>query len=274
MLKTVVTSFTEKGYNLYGKNFIESFKRHWKGVNLVVYYEGDKLLEPDWHYIDEVEGLSDWMDSISKFPMMSGDMGDGTYNIQLDARMVRKPFIQAHACNTYGGKVFWVDADVFTFADVPETFLDDVLPDDKFCCHLGRDGWEFPDYTESGFLGFNTEHPLYQSFFGAYMAVFKSGLVFTFDSWHDCYGFDAARHHFKAPEQFVNLAAHIKPDVTNHPFVNSVLGQYMDHRKGPRKQSRTEQSDLVIKRDEPYWSKPIILPVEMKKPNIESGSKW
>lgn len=266
MHKTVITSFTEQGYQVYGKAFIESFKKYWpKDVKLVVYYEGDNLRD-DWHFIEEVEGLQDWMEAISKFPMMKGDLGDGTYEINLDAGMVRKSFMQAHACKVYGGKVFWIDADVITHSHVPEHFLDTMLPDNKFCCYLGRDEWEFPKYTESGFLGFNTEHPLFPNFFGAYLAVFKSGMIFTLEGWHDCYGFDAARLAFKNFDgEFINLAAHLVPDSTMHPFVNSELGKYMDHRKGNRKTSRTKKEELVVERPEPYWN-------EEKKTDVVIGN--
>jgi hypothetical protein len=259
MQKTVVTSFTDEGYEVYGKNFIETFKKNWpEDVRLVVYYEGNNIRD-DWHFIEEVEGYQDWMDNISKFPMMLGNIGDGTYNIQLDAAMVRKPLIQRHACKQYRGKVIWVDADVITHSKVTHEFLDKVLPDDKFCCFLGREGWTSIPYTESGFLGFNTSHPLYESFFGAYISVFTSGVIFTLPGWHDCYGFDAARRFFKQNQNdFVNLSAHLKPESTNHPFVNSVLGEVMDHKKGKRKLSRTDSSELVVDRKELYW-KPIIL---------------
>lgn len=258
-MNTVITSFTEEGYQKYGKSFLETFKEYWPdNVNIVVYYEGDDP-RPGWHFIEEVDGLVDWMDAISKFPMMRGLIGDGQYEIQVDAGMARKMFMQIYAATTYGGKVFWVDADVITHAKVPTDFLDSVLPDDKLCCFLGREGWTFPDYTESGFLGFNTEHPLTASFFGAYKTIFTSGLIFRLNGWHDCYGFDAARNSFKAQrDAFINLSAHLKPDSTNHPFVNCVLGKYMDHKKGNRKKDRTPVSDLVIQRNEPYWNRIIV----------------
>ncbi len=188
------------------------------------------------------------MDAVAHFPMMSGRMGN-QYVIDFDARMARKSFIQAHAIKQFGGKVFWIDADTITHSKVPASFLDEVLPDDKFCCYLGRD-WM---YTESGFLGFNAAHPICQSFFTAYLQVFISGAIFTRRWWHDCAGFDAARKIVRNTEAFNDLAAHL-PEGVMHPFVNSVLGSFMDHRKGGRKGSRSSQEDLVIKRGEAYWN--------------------
>lgn len=273
-MKTVVTSFTEEGYERYGKAFIDSFREHWpKDVKLVVYYEGTNLRE-GWRHIEEVEILSDWMEAIGNFPVMSGKIGSG-YNINLDARMARKSFIQAHAIKQFGGKVFWIDADTITHSAVPSGFLDSVLPDDKFSCYLGRD-WM---YTESGFIGFNAEHPMCASFFTAYLQVFISGAIFTRPGWHDCYGFDAARKIIKHPEAFNDLAAHL-PEGVLHPLINSVLGAHLDHLKGNRKGGSSSAEDLVIERTEPYWkgvqsaaSKPRIdLGTNLQQAKYEAGS--
>jgi hypothetical protein len=276
MRKTVVTSFTEDGYRTYGKDFIESFRKHWPSdVDLVVYYEGDNIRE-DWHFIEEVEGLEEWMERIDKFPLFKGDLGDGTYDIQRDARMVRKCLIQTHAAKVYGGKVFWIDADVFTFDDIPSDFLDKMLPDDKFSCFLGRDHWPeaksgqlWPSYTESGFLGFNVNHPLAPHFFGAYLEIPRSGMLFTMESWHDCICYDLARHAFKNnQDDFVNITGNLPANT--HPFVNSVLGKYMDHKKGKRKTSKSKPEDMVVERSEAYWSEKEDGPVIVTDP----ASAW
>lgn len=195
--------------------------------------------------------MPDWwryFSAVSTFPLMRGE-GPKGYNIQFDALMARKVFIQADAVKRFGGKVFWIDADTIVHSPVPETFLDEVLPDDKLCCFLGRDGWM---YTESGFLGFNADHPACSTFMEGYVNIFREGYNFTQTAWHDCIGFDMVRRVLD-PEPFHNLSAEL-PHGTMHPFINSVLGRYMDHRKGGRKGSRSDNSDLVVERTEPYWT--------------------
>lgn len=254
-LPNVVTSFNEEGYKRYGAAFIETWQQYWSpSVRLTVFYEGEDFpftAGISWRPIEEVEFLTDFMGSLH-FPIMHGIVGDH-YDINFDARMARKTFIECYAAQRYGGKVFWLDADNITHAHVPEDFLDRMLPDDKMCCYLGRDGW---CYTESGFIGFNTDHPLCMRFLKNYRNVFMSGAIFTQPGWHDCYGFDAMRAVVTNEghvEAFHNLAAGL-PHGTMHPLVNSELGRYLDHRKGPRKESRSGAADLVIARDEPYWS--------------------
>jgi hypothetical protein len=167
------------------------------------------------------------------FPLMRGQTPEG-YSITYDARMARKAFIEAHALKEFGGKVFWIDADVVTFKDVPEGFLDECLPDDKFCCHLGRD-WL---YTESGFIGFNANHKIATAFMETYLDIFEKGIFLTLPRWHDCQAFDtvrkAAQHDTAAKDAFVNLAEDVEYGEM-HPFVKTAPGRYMDHLKGPRK---------------------------------------
>jgi hypothetical protein len=250
-MHTVVTSFSPAGFEQYGRTFLESFTERWpETVRCVVYYEAGQPPVQDYRCsgwpIAAVDGLVGFFDKL-RFPIMCGQIGPN-YNINYDARMARKTFIQCDAVKRYGGKVFWVDADVFTHSDVPETFPDDMLPDDKMCCYLGREGWY---YTESGFIGFNADHPLTSGFMKAYRNVFLSGGFLALKGWHDCFAFDAIKD-CMPKDQMVNLSKGL-PDGTMHPFVNSALGAYMDHRKGKRKDDRSTQSDLVHERNEPYW---------------------
>src|SRR5690348_9418873 len=199
-----------------------------------------------WRPIEEVEFLTDYLNALKPFPIMSGIVGD-RYDINFDARMGRKTFMQVHACRQYGGKVFWMDADAVTVKHVPERFLDDCLPDDKFCCYLGRDGWYF---TESGFIGFNANHPIAKRFMRDYVHTFIVGTIFTQQWWHDCIAFDAIRYMATKDgygDEFVNLAAHL-PHGTMHPHANSVIGQYMKHLKGGRKEEGDLREGDVIAR--------------------------
>jgi hypothetical protein len=213
---------------------------------LTIYYEGEEFEGFDfpkgisWHPIEEVEFLKDYMDSL-KFPIMHGIVGD-RYDINFDARMARKSFMQVHAARQYGGKVFWFDADSVTLKHVPEGFLDECLPDEALCCFLGRDGWY---YTESGFIGFNSNHPKWGSFFKSYLHVFITGVIFTQQGWHDCFGFDAVRNIMGNGEEFVNLAKDV-PEGTMHPFQNCAPGEYMVHLKGDRKDTKKLRDGDIV----------------------------
>lgn len=255
--KVVVTSFTEKGYQQYGKEFIRTFMEHWpKSVKLVVYYEGTNLRH-DWKSINEVPNWSAWMKLIAPFQLMQGAI-DNQYDIRYDARTNRVIFMQNHALRTFKGKVYWIDGDVITHAPVTEKFLDDVLPDDKMCCYLGRGNWYD---SETGFIGFNYNHPSCEHFLKVEENCLFSGIVFALPRWWDMTVFDWAREAFcamdpKLKNEFVDLAADL-PRGTMHPFINSVIGSVMDHLKGQRKGGTSYKDDLVVERPEPYWQKII-----------------
>jgi hypothetical protein len=249
-LPRVITSFHWAGYEKYGKRFIETWLEFWpKTIGLTVYYEGPEFENFDfptgisWRPMEEVEFLSDYLDSL-RFPIQHGIVGD-KYDINYDARQSRKVFMEVHALRKYGGKVFWIDADSVTYRHVPEGFLDECLPDDKFNCYLGRDGWYF---TESGFIGFNASHPIAKDFLKNYVHLFITGVIFTQQWWHDCIGFDCTR--FLATKkgyggEFVNLAAHL-PHGTMHVQANSVCGQYFHHMKGARKEAgKLKEGDII-----------------------------
>lgn len=237
----VITSFNGEGFRRYGRAFVESWLEYWpRTIRLTVYYEGDDFPFTSglsWRPIEEVEFLKDYLDNL-RFPIMHGLVGE-QYDIWFDARMGRKAFMEMHAMKFYGGKVFWIDADAVTTKHVPESFLDDCLPDDKFCCYLGRDGWY---HTESGFIGFNGAHPIARQFAKNYLHTFITGtifgnMMFGRPGWHDCVAFDAIRHVMGNGEEFVNLARDV-PQGHMHPFQLSAPGRYMEHYKGDRKETR------------------------------------
>lgn len=258
---TIVSSFSPEGFEAYGRDFIETFISHWPDtIRLVIFHEWETMpyrldvlygSRVEWRSIHEVPHHDEWMRWIKGIPLMRGDMG-GSYNIQFDTRMVRKVFIQTHAVDVFGGKVFWLDADTFTHADVPYEFLDDVLPDDKLCCYLGRE----KVYTESGFLGFNREHPECVRFFHLYQQMVLLRFILTQPAWHDCIAFDMARTGGGFdPAIFVNLGEGVDPGPGLQVFNNSILGNFADHRKGARKGAPSPVEELTTRRTEPYWQR-------------------
>lgn len=248
-----LTSFNWEGWKRYGQRFIETYKEFWpQQIALTVYYEGKEFEDFDfpkgvsWCPIEDVEFLSDFMGDL-RFPIQHGIVGN-KYDINYDSRMARKSFMQVHHARKYGGKVFWLDADSVTVKHVPLNFLDTMLPDDKFSCYLGRDGWYF---TESGFIGFNAEHPIAKEFFRNYLHMFITGVIFTqspnYDEkggyrgggWHDCIAYDCTRFLAAAngmEGEFVNLAANV-PVGCMHPLQNCAPGEFIHHLKGDRKET-------------------------------------
>lgn len=262
MKKTVITSMDPYGYNLYGRNFLETFHRYWpKDITLVAYmepgvdYTGGIFKDERPYLCDSVgniPGLNAFIDAVSYFPVMCG-WTPGGHKIFNDARSGRATYMHAHAVQEFGGKVYWLDSDIVTHAEVTHDLLDELLPDDKFCCYLGRK----EVFSENGFIGFNAEHPIASKFMQAYLGMYKSGAVFLEPGWNDCCVFDRVRVQAQKqfPEAFKDLGAGVNyTKEAQHVFINSVLGSVMDHLKGSRKSSgKSYKSDLSSPRPEPYW---------------------
>jgi len=162
--------------------------------------------------------------------------------------------------------VVWVDADTFTFRDVPLDFLTNLLPADTMLTYLGRERFQLNDggkYPECGFVGYNLKHPKIQNFVNDWEELYNTDKVFELLEWHDSYVFWHLTKKYQNEQNIkVNDIGYAKGVKGHHVFVNSELGLYMDHLKGKRKKTGTSaKNDLrPVRSDAPadvsqidYW---------------------
>ncbi len=254
---SVVTSCSAEGWAEYGETFVRSFQKHWpKGVHLYLISE-DHLPVP-YTRLQESPAAEAFL-ARHDTPRANGrkrietdhgwtpkKIAEG-YNFRYDAfRFAKKVFaIEIAAQRKRTGKLFWVDADTETFAALPEVLLYDLLPDDAALCCLDRGTY----HSECGFVGYNLDHPEGFDFIRAFAALYASDEVFQLQEWHDSWVFDWLRRDLKIP------TAPIAHQSRHHPFVNSVLGRFMDHKKGARKLTGTPPSQVLINKDVAYWQR-------------------
>ena len=225
-----VTSFSREGYEQYGKNFLESID-NWPG-KIIVYlespidFEHHKLEKRDFF---DIPNASRFLTNIEQIPESKGMVGGG-YNYNFDVnKFCRKMFCQFDAFKE-GGKVFWLDADIEFIKEVSEEFLEDLF-DGNPLAYLGREGM----YTESGFLGFDTEHENFPGFEERYVATLQQGIFMKLPGWHDCYCFDWAKQNLGndivTGWEIKNKMSLEELDVIE----KSPLKDVLVHRKGKRK---------------------------------------
>lgn len=221
-----VTSFHPEGYEKYGRRNLETFVKHWP-INMVCYYE--EL--PDFQHerieyrpLMEIDGVSEFLEKAKRVPNSDGKTPEG-YNYNWDAqKFCRKVFAQDAAFDL-DDEVFWLDADVVSFRDVPREFLDGLIKGVPFC-YLGRKDF----YTETGFLGFNRKGKGFSEFRARYLPAFTTGKIFEqSQGWHDCIAFDEARKGIQGN----NLSP--KGRAADHVLLTSPIGHYIDHLKGPKR---------------------------------------
>ena len=257
----LVTTFNLNGYNLYGKRMLESFLEHWPdNQKIIVYTENctldDNLINTRIIVKDLllVDGLVDFKTRHKDNPAANGYKPNGKHfrNFLFDAvRFSHKVFALYDAVqNNQGKSIVWLDADTLTHSKIPINFLVKNFPIRYGVAYLGRKS----KYTECGWVVYHTSHPLMHYFWETFINYYKNDTIFELQEWHDSFVFDVVRKEYEERGMINQNIPHGSNDA--HPFINSVLGDYMDHMKGPRKrQGRSKKSERHKKTNNIGWWK-------------------
>jgi len=248
----VVTCFSQKGYEETGRKSLQTFVENWP-CKIIAYYEEK---EPDFKHpnieyrpfflIPGVVGFLEYLMSIPQANGVVTQNGKERYNYNYDIwKFCRKMFAQYDVLGSEKGKVFWLDNDVITKKPVPEEFLEELFYDyseddrreySEALVYLGRKGF----HSETGFVGFDTEHKDFPKFLDRYIKVLKQGIIFSLPRWHDCEAFDWARE-----GKGKDLSPFWKQGDPLGVWNKTVLNEYMDHFKGQRKYLVNETVETI-----------------------------
>ena len=269
---SVITTFNDDGYNLYGKTMVDSFSEYWdKDIDLHVYYEGSRIDidDPRIHMINIEDACPDLMSFKNRHKDNAAAKGETKLDPNDNSRKPKglgyrwdsirfshKSYVVTSAASSVESDIIiWIDADTKTFRNVEKSFVENILPESDYCGYLGRPN----TYSECGFLIFNTSHHIHEEFMKTWKDYYDNDTIFSLDEWHDSFVFDVVRHEMtKKGVSFYNISQtipnHCRQNYT-HPFINSILGEYMDHLKGPRKETgKSKSSDIKVSRYPPYWN--------------------
>lgn len=212
-----VTSFNPQKQP-YGRKCLKSLGEFFPG-KVVAYLEGTP--EEGARDFFSIPGVCDYLEKIKR---VSGSDGGEPYDYRFDTnKFCRKVFAQ-DAVFDEDQYVFWFDADSYLLKPIPEEFLVGLVKDFPFA-YLGR-----KNYTETGWLGFNTQHKRFGEFRKKYLDCFTSGRIFSLSEWHDCFAFDYARKGIPGNDLGKGAAM-------GHVLLNSVLAPYLEHCKGPKRKA-------------------------------------
>lgn len=228
----VVTCFSEKGFEETGRESLKSFVKYWP-CRIIAYHEGPEpdLVHPNIEYrpFFDIDGVRAFLGHLLDIPRSNGVVdkdGKAMYNYNYDIwKFCRKLFAQYDVLQEHHGKVFWLDNDVITKKKIPEKFLSDLF-EDKHLVFLGRKKF----HSETGFVGFDTNHDAFPAFLVRYIDCIRRGIVFSLPRWHDCAVFDWARN-----EEGKDLSEFWRKNDCLDVWPKTVLGEYMVHFKGSRK---------------------------------------
>ena len=261
------TTFHEAGWHLYGERMVKTFLWYWPhNVKMYLYceniYPNLRSARVEEYDIFEVcPAIKPYLEQYNT------PAGNGIRNGEADFRYnaikhCYKVFAQCHMIrNSKADKLIYIDADTLTFDTPPMQKLEELLPDNQLCAYIGRPDNKRLPFSETGFMMYNLQHPNIKEFADVFENLYTSGKMFELEYQVDCFTFDVAR---KEIENKYNISSN---DITGksglgkkHPFVNSMLGTFMDHLKGDERkaQSKSSVEDFkdAIKRErtkQSYW---------------------
>ena len=162
--------------------------------------------------------------------------------------------------------LWFLDADIITFEKIPMSWLEHITPDSTFTSYLGRPKKGF---SETGYYAFNTAHKYAEEFFKRWEQYYAEDLFFNIQKgflnhfpiagYTDSFTFDAVRLEMeqagKIKNEDLNDGRWAGDRKARHPFINSELGQYMDHMKGYERKAQmsSRKRDLTTKQTHSYW---------------------
>ena len=267
---SVVTTFHQAGYDLYGRRMIDTFLSHWpQEVDLYVYAENCRIAQTDprLRVIDlmtAVPALAEFKARWSDDARATGRSAQGPADrkgkqpgigFKWDAvRFAHKVYSVCDCADRAASDILiWMDADTVCHSKLALSSLEELIPVQADVCFLGREG----KYTECGLYALNLRSARVGDFLARFQWVYDNAEqgIFTMTEWHDSFVFDRVREQFDLVEH--DWSSHlIKGE--GHPLINSPWGAWLDHLKGKRKQQgRSPNKDLRSPRPEPYWLNPL-----------------
>ena len=242
---TAITTFDLKKHP-FGIDMVNSFDVNWPDeIELIIFLENYQLLPKQniskkLVVLDYHQEIPEYKNFCEKFKHKEKYTDDFRLNA---FRFAYKVYAINKAIKSKNSDYFiWLDSDIKTHKKIPLSFLESLTSENCYLSYLGRNHIKnkFLQYSECGFLIFNTNHPIHSTFWELMMEMYNGGKLFYEKEWHDSYIFDQVRKKLEKERQVSNFnisdlgLVNINYEHDDHVFVLSVLGEYMDHKKGNR----------------------------------------
>ena len=271
---TVVTTWGSKYWPNPVQAGIQSTVKNWPGHAKILLYPDDmsqQLTLPRTEYYDlckEQPKLKEFIDKHKNNPKFNPrikqtekEKRDFDKNTQIYIYDCVRFSYKVFACidawqKTKPDMLWFLDADIITFDKIPMSWLEHIIPDKSFTSYLGRPKKGF---SETGYYAFNTAHKYAEEFFERWQTYYDKDRFLELKGNTDSFTFDGARIELekegKIKNEDLNDGRFAGGRRSRHPFINSELGQYMDHLKGyDRKAAMTSKKrDLTTNQTHPYW---------------------
>lgn len=283
----VITTFKPGDWDKYSRRMVESVLQRWPNADMTIYYQDLKPAYDNpnvsWQDIDKANlGLDTFRKTYKDDPVAMGKINGIPGGVRRSPRLQTEGGLDArkdsylwnavkfsykvscvtHAVKTYTDYdyVIWLDDDTFTFRDIPIDFIKSICPDDTLVTYLDRENDRGSNkYPECGLVCYNMKHSMVQNFVSDWEQLYFTAQIFDLLEWHDSYVFwHLTKEYRQKKDAKVHDIGYSKGVKGHHVFVNSILGQYIDHFKGDRKDAKSSKGEDIRKTPEmkniDYWS--------------------
>ena len=282
----VITTFKPDNWDRYAKRMVQSVLDNWTDVDITVYYQGKKPLDfkndVTWVDIDEANfKLHAFREQYKNDPVAMGKLDEIPGGVRRSPRLATEGGLDAKkesylwnavkfsykvSCVTHAVKLYkdydyviWIDDDTYTFQNIPMQFIESICPDNTLVTYLDRENDRGSNkYPECGLVCYNMKHSLIQNFVDDWQKLYTSADIFELLEWHDSYVFWHLTKEYRQKHSVkVHNIGYSKGVKGHHVFVNSELGQYIDHFKGDRKDAKSSKAEDIRKTPDmqkiDYW---------------------
>ena len=272
----VITTFKPGDWDRYARRMVQSVLDRWPDVDITVYYDGQGPYfahqRVTWVNIDKANtNLHTFREHYRNDPVAMGKLNEIPGGVRRSSRLATEGGLDAkkesylwnavkfsykvscitHAVKTYTDYdyVIWIDDDTYTFRDIPMQFIESICPNDTLVTYLDRENDRGSNkYPECGLVCYNIKHSLVQNFVNDWEKLYTSADIFELLEWHDSYVFwHLTKEYRQKHSAKVHDIGYSKGVKGHHVFVNSELGQYIDHFKGDRKDSKSSKAEDIRK---------------------------
>jgi hypothetical protein len=237
MTYAVVTTFSPRGYEVYGRRMIETFAAFWPAdVPLHVYYEGsvpvDASPRAQWRCLDDDKDRARFMAE------HKGKDNDKDYR-KAPVRFCHKVYALTSAPRDTDNLIF-LDADCDTFAPVSHDQIEACCADPgQAGSYLGR---PYSRHSETGFLSFRKNNCGYD-FLDEFRRFYNDGGPLDLPEQHDSMAFDVLRRRFeRLGHRFKNICQHATGLTV---FPQSPLKDFISHHKGAVRKERAYGNHMI-----------------------------
>lgn len=208
-----ITSFSDAGYELYGRDFLDSWRQH-ASIPLTIYNEGNEYPGFENRCLWDIPGCQSF---VANAPQVD--------DWRFDAKKFgRKAWAQLDALQEKG-IILWFDADSIITDTIDEAFISNLIG--PYISYMGR-----PDFHPcTSFVAWNTEHADHPKFFDLYKSMWHDYKVFEIPEWHDAFVFEWCRKQSGVASK--NLCEGRKFRLRSDNVFDDVIPGH--HKKGSRK---------------------------------------